>query len=46
MYVIADTGATQKYIKVETSCVNKFKIHQGPQVILPDASLMQATHRA
>ena len=43
---IADTGATQNYIKVDTSCINKVKTHQGPRVILPDGSLMQATNKA
>ena len=45
-YGIAYTGATQKYIKVETPCRNKFKTTQGPWVILPYGRLMQATHKA
>ena len=40
MYGISDTGAIEKYTKVETPCVNKVKIMQGPRVILPDESLM------
>ena len=43
---IADTGATQNYIKVDTSCITKVKTHQGPRVILPDGSLTQATNKA
>ena len=46
MYGIADTGATQKYIKLDTPCINKVKTTQGLRVILPDGSLMQATEKA
>ena len=45
-YGIADTGATQNYTKVDTPRSNKIKTSQGPQVILPDGSIMQATHKA
>ena len=45
-YGIADTGATQNYIKVYTPCSDKVKTRQGSQVILPDVSLVQATHKA
>ena len=38
---IADTGATQNYIKVDRPYINKVKTNQGPQVILPDGSLGQ-----
>ena len=46
MYGISDTGATQNYIKVDTPCENKVNTTQGPQVLLPYGSLMQAIHRA
>ena len=46
MYSIADTGATQNYIKVDTPCINKFKTHQVPQVILTDGRRMQAKHKS
>ena len=45
MYGIEYTSATQNYIKVDTPCVNKIKIQQGPRVILPDGSLVQAIHK-
>ena len=45
-YIIADTGATQNYIKVETPYKIKVKTTHGPQVILPYRRLMQATHKA
>ena len=45
-YGIAYTGATRNYIKVDTPCSNKVKRTQVMQVILPDGSLMQATHKA
>ena len=45
-YGIADTGATQNYTKVDTPRSNKIKTSQGPRVILPDGSIMQATHKA
>ena len=45
-YGIADTGSTQKYIRLNTPCSNNKKISNSPQVILPDGSIMQATHRA
>ena len=45
MYGIADTGATQKYIKVDAPCRNIVKTHQIPRVILPYGSLMKATHK-
>ena len=35
-YGIADTGATQNYIKVDTPCSNKVKTSEGLQVIIPD----------
>ena len=41
---IVDTGETKNYIKVYTPCANKVKKMQGLQAILPDESLMQATH--
>ena len=44
-YGIADTSATQNYIKVGTPCSNKVKTSQGPRVVLPDGSIMQATHK-
>ena len=46
MYGIADTGPTKNYTKVDTSCVNKFKTHQGPRVILQCESLIRTTHKA
>ena len=45
MYVIADTGATKNYTKVDTPCENKCKTTQGPRLLLPDGSLVQETHR-
>ena len=45
MYSILDSGETQKYIKVHIRCTNKVKIYIGPQVLLPDGSLMPVTHR-
>ena len=45
-YGIAYTDATQKYIKVDMSCINKVKTHQGLRVILLDVSLMQENHKA
>ena len=46
MYVIADTGATQKYIKGYTPCVKKVKTKKGLQLILPDGSIIQINHKA
>ena len=36
----------QNYIRVNTQCSNKQQISNGPQVILPDGSIMQAINRA
>ena len=46
MYVISYTDAKQKYIKVYTTCSEKFKTYQGLRIILPYGSLMQATYKA
>ena len=45
LYCISDTVATQNYIKFHTSCINKFNVSIGPQVLLPDGSPIQETHR-
>ena len=45
-YGIADTGATQNFIKVNTPCSNKVKTTPGPRFILLDGSLMHGTHKA
>ena len=45
-YGIADTGATQNCIRLNTPCRNKQKISDGPQVVLLDGSIMKETHRA
>ena len=45
MYGISETGATQNYIKVNTNDLNKVKTNQGPRLILPDKSIMKATHK-
>ena len=44
-YGIADTGATQSYIRVNTPCSNKQKIIDVPQVILSEGSIIRATKR-
>ena len=44
LYGILGTGATQNYIKIDMPCANKVKTMQVTQVLLPDESLMQATH--
>ena len=45
MYGIADTGATQNYIKFHAPFKNKVEISRGYQVILSDEIIIQATHR-
>ena len=44
-FCIADIRATQDYIRVSTPCSNNLLVTSGPQVILPDRSLVQAAHR-
>ena len=45
-YNIADTGASQNYIRVNTPCRNKQLITNVPKVILPDGIIMKDTHRS
>ena len=45
-YGIANTGATQNYIRLNTPCINNQKISNALGVIITDSSIMQATHRA
>ena len=44
-YDIADTGATQDCIKLDTPCKNKDNTTQGPGVILSYGSFMQVTRK-
>ena len=44
-YGTAKTWATQNCIRVQNWCTNKVQLSYLPQVLLPDVSVMQGTHR-
>ena len=43
---MADLGITCHFLQIDSPCIHKYAINEGIRVILPDGSIIHATHAA